>query len=115
VHSDYSKYKVDILHLTKPDLRDAPGPIDSNNAKFKSRPDQNIRSLENLESLYVVPIEESWYDENKLWNFWDTSSHLSTSFMKFHVHTGPKDEPEVDIEIEALGRGGLCLRRKCSL
>jgi hypothetical protein len=96
-----SEYKVDILHLTKPDLKflnNALHPIDGNNAKFKSRPGQKIRSivinaelllrerawwdrqtttassigldkifrsLGNLESLYILPIEECWYNETK--------------------------------------------------
>jgi hypothetical protein len=96
-----SEYKVDILHLTKPDLKflnNALHPIDGNNAKFKSRPGQEIRSivinaelllrerawwdrqtttassigldktfrsLGNLESLYILPTEECWYNENK--------------------------------------------------
>lgn len=96
-----SEHKVDILHLTKPDLKflnNALHPIDGDNAKFKSRPGQKIRSivinaelllrervwwdrqtttassigldkifrsLGNLESLYILPTEECWYNENK--------------------------------------------------
>jgi hypothetical protein len=95
------EYKVDILHLTKPDLKflnNALHPIDGNNAKLKSRPGQKIRSivinaepllrerawwdrqtttassigldktfrsLGNLESLYILPTEECWYNETK--------------------------------------------------